>query len=545
MKKFIIFLPIIFCYIKILQAQTLSDNYQYQIDLAYDSTNRQFSGIMAMTFSQLPDDIKELPFLLLIDSTNESTIKIQINNIECDYHLAYDSIDGFQGIIVKAPSELDFSNSLELRLKFKSVKQNKYYHNNQILLNSYDFPMLHYYGNGKFIPYYQKHSDYKVDITYPPDFIIATSGKIIKKFEQDNQIHIQTEAKGIPSYGIVMSRELLVDETITEDGILIQSLYNDNDVKWGKKLLEIAEDVINFYADTIGFYPQPILTIIPGADKPYGGWPVSPNIVCVHRGIDQKGENANTHSTWITAHEIGHQYWGFNYVLEPLNYPQWFGISMGIYTDWLYSQSRDVPKDYHVFSYRYIYGFKKGYNTTVMQLVDSLDKQGFDWNNVIKHGKSYTILTMLAYEVGENVFFEIFKYCLNHYKGINVTLEMFEQICENISGKNLSWFFDQWYKTNKYLEYEISDIASEKKDGHYLTNCNVVRKGDAIVTSIEIAFKQSNGEILKKEIDGKRIENEISIETNSPIESVVIDPTETYPLVKREEYLLKNTKSHR
>ena len=200
---------------------------------------------------------------------------------------------------------------------------------------------------------------------------------------------------------------------------------------------------------------------MPGGEKPKGGWPVCPNIVAVHRGFDLKGENAESWAQWITAHEIAHQYWGFNYILEPLNYPQWFGIAMGIYTDRLYCMNRNIQMDYRKYLYKYLFGIFNGYNTTIMQETDSLDKQGFDWNNIIKHGKSFTVLRLLAYEIGEDTFLEVFRYCLNNYKGVNVTLEMFQNLCEKISNRELDTFFQQWFYSNDFLEYQIDTIINE------------------------------------------------------------------------------------
>ncbi len=69
--------------------------------------------------------------------------------------------------------------------------------------------------NRNFINYYQKHSDYKVTITYPPDFMIATSGLVVESSIKEDNVIIQTKAKDIPSYGLVMSREFIVKETKT------------------------------------------------------------------------------------------------------------------------------------------------------------------------------------------------------------------------------------------------------------------------------------------------------------------------------------------
>jgi aminopeptidase N len=539
MQKTLIIILIIFQQGHI-HGRTLFDNYQYDIDLEYDSTKRQFSGDLRLSFSNLPDSVDKLPFQFLLDSTNANSISIWLNKNECEFELKNSEYDAFTGILVDIDSKVIHSGEIDLLIRFKSVEYGEYFNSNQVLLNGHWIPKLYYFGKNGFDFNFQKHSDYTVNLSYPSDFKIATSGLITSKEEENGLTQIHTLASSIPSYGLVMSKDFLVRDTISRDGVLIRSFYYENDAKWGTKLLEIAEDVIDFYIDTLGFYPQPVLNIIPGANKPYGGWPVSPNIVCVHRGIDTKGDYALTHATWITAHEIGHQYWGFNYVLEPLNYPQWFGISMGIYTDWLYSKSRKIEKNYYSFYKSYIKGLKKGYNTTVMQLTDSLNQQGFDWNNVIKHGKSFAILRMLAYEIGEDKFFEIFNDCLKSYKGVNVTLDMFQSVCESSTNKDLDWFFNQWYLTNDYLDFEVLETKTIKKAGGYETSFTIIRKGNALASTLDYQIILENGEIKSYNFNGQLIENKINLETKEPVKQIVLDPDKKYPLTNKRDWAVVN-----
>lgn len=294
--------------------------------------------------------------------------------------------------------------------------------------------------------------------------------------------------------------------------------------------------MIKFYLDTIGFYPGKTLTIIPGYPKPYGGWPVCPNVVGVHRGIDEKGDYAETHAEWITAHEIGHQYWGFNHVLEPLDYPQWFGISMGIYTDRLYSREYNIAKNYNEFMSYYCWGVKKGYNTTIMQTTDSLEKQDFDWNNVIKHGKSFAVLTMLEDEIGEANFSKVFFHILNNCQGVNVTLNIFKNICEEKSNRELDWFFNQWYYSNDSLEYQITDAHLTQKGDSTLTECTVLREGNAVVSMVEIGFQFENTEMLVKSVNGKDTLTRISVITELPVKKILIDPSEKLPVLNKKDF---------
>jgi aminopeptidase N len=171
-----------------------------------------------------------------------------------------------------------------------------------------------------------------------------------------------------------------------------------------------------------------------------------------------------------------------------------------------------------------------------MQKIDSLKKQNFDWNNIIKHGKSYSVLRMLAYEIGEDKFYKVFKYCLSSFGGKIVTPEMFQDVCEKKSGKDLDWFFQQWYYTNDFLEYEIKTANLVEKNNKFQINCTFNKIGKAQVTDLDIGFKKEEGDIIIKTISGNEEQVNISFETNNLFTEIIIDPNRKLPLINRKDW---------
>ena len=98
--------------------------------------------------------------------------------------------------------------------------------------------------------------------------------------------------------------EVLEDQA---QDVVVRCLYKPEDKKCAELLQETAIDVINFYREWLGFYPYRILTILPGMDRPAGGYPAATSIVVIH-GMGRMEEKPELHWRWITAHEIGHQF---------------------------------------------------------------------------------------------------------------------------------------------------------------------------------------------------------------------------------------------
>jgi aminopeptidase N len=90
--------------------------------------------------------------------------------------------------------------------------------------------------------------------------------------------------------------------------------------------------------------------------------------------------------------------------------------------------------------------------------------------------KGAWILHMLRFEVGDSTFFSILRKYFNTYKYSNASTQDFISIAEQLSGKNLTQFFDQWlYKPSNIIEasYSWDTAESNTKDSTYVTHFTI------------------------------------------------------------------------
>jgi hypothetical protein len=445
--------------------------------------------------------------------------------------------DDYFGFDLLLDEEIKPSAVADVRMKFRSGRFS-YKYGYYRYLDDW-FPMVVQTVDGKPNPKQPVVSVFDVTLTYPSEYKVALSGSITSRSDSQGRVKIRSTARDIPGFGVLISKDFLVAEG-EAGGVKIISYYLKGDEKWGQRLLEYGQDIIPFYQREIGFYPQPVLYILPGyPDRPAGGYPVCPNCVVIHRNLDILKERAPEFARWITAHEIGHQYWGYGYILEDLDFPRWFGLSMGIYTDRLYCEARGLSDEpYRNFTIRYLGGVLAGVDTTILQKRSELDKLGFDWNNVIAHGKSYTVLAMLEDYLGADTFKKIFRESLRRYKGEVVTLEIFQSLCEDVSNRELGSFFHQWYRTNACLDYRIADFRTKQEDRIFVSEAVIVRKGTAVMP-LEVDLESGEGQTQVKTIDGWNKSTTVRFETGAPPVRVVLDPGERLPLLSRAEASLK------
>jgi tetratricopeptide (TPR) repeat protein len=369
---------------------------------------------------------------------------------------------------------------------------------------------------------------YKVRIEAPQGYEMAISGRLNKESGYYENDGVAT------SFGIYLAADLIKEEKETE-GVLITSLFRKDGEECGRFCLEKATEIVKYFIKWLGFYPSKYLYIIPGASRPMGGYPFASGIVVIH-GEEQFKTMPPLHWEWITAHEIGHQYWG-EYVMSddyPYGYTStWLMIGMGICTDQGYTRFRNMSNEKHLaFLNRYLDGVTKQYDTTEDAPPSLRKKQNYDQNNILIHGKGFSILSALESVLGKETFERVFKTCLKEYGGKRLGYRQFWKVCQKVSGQNLDWFFEQWVRSNKYLCYQVVSQESRKEGEKYISHIRVEANFDSIMMPIPVKAVFDDGTSQVKITDRFCKVNNISFESSTKLKEVILDPENQLALQK-------------
>jgi len=367
---------------------------------------------------------------------------------------------------------------------------------------------------------FQNHDDYDVKIDIPSGWLVATSGR----FDPETGFY---NARNVRTFGFFVGKGYQVMEDHAGE-TLVRCAFNEQSRECARLLLETAVDVINYYRECFGFYPYDVLTIVPGDERSVGGYPVATNLVAVHSQERMTGL-PELHWRWITAHEIGHQYWG-EYVLEK-DSPGWLWIGLGIYADREYVRARNLGLEKHQnLMSRYLDGMRRHLDTTVDITPEQLKKTSFDFNNVVIHGKGYSIISALACFLGKETFDRIYKRCLKEYAGRRLGADEFQAVCEEEYAQNLDWFFYQWLRTNRHLYYQVSSQECTEHNGRYISKVEVDCPGTLkMPVPVEACFE--DGTCQRKFTDRFLDENTLYFESTSPLKKVRLDPDSELAMV--------------
>jgi len=368
---------------------------------------------------------------------------------------------------------------------------------------------------------YETVDDYDIQCDFPDEYTLVTSGL----FDTEQK---RFSARGIRSFGLVLLRNCKVIHTRSGD-TEINCYFEAGAEKCADLIAKTAEEVIDFYRNWLGFYPHKILHIVPGGlSNPAGGYPIATSIVGIH-GQKQFDSAPESHWRFITAHEIGHQYWMEHVLQAPDEF--WLMIGLGVYADRAFMRAngygdkheRDMMK-------RYVEGVRENLDTRIDRTAEEVERVTFDYNNIVTHGKGFAIISALAYTLGNETFESAYRRCLTEFAGRPLRAADFQRICEEESSQNLDWFFDPWLRTNQFLSYEIASHDIQKKENRYEMKERIRRSG-TLRMSIPVTAYFEDGSSQVQYTNRLLDESELTFTSQSPLKEIELDARGELPLV--------------
>jgi tetratricopeptide (TPR) repeat protein len=355
--------------------------------------------------------------------------------------------------------------------------------------------------------------DYEVRIQSPDGYGVGTSGRYDPRSGE-------YRAEGIRVFGLFIGKGYQSEEADAGD-VNVRAVFTAAGRSCAELLLRTAVDVIGFYRQQFGFYPQRSLTIVPGMDYPAGGYPAASGLAVIH-GQERLAERPEAFWRWITAHEIGHMYWS-NYVLgqgeEPLT---WLMIGLGIHADREYRRAHRI-KEAGALEQNYVSGVRQGLDTTMDVTDEQLESIKWDFNNTVEHGKSIAMVNALESVVGAEIFARIYGRCLKDYAGRQLGWREFQRVSEMESGQDLGWFFEEWVRSPESADYRVAGQECSPSGGKFECAVRVERLG-AMRMPVTVAARFEDGSEQRARTDRLADMDELRFEADSALKSVVVEP---------------------
>lgn len=224
------------------------------------------------------------------------------------------------------------------------------------------------------------------------------------------------------------------------------------------KLTGVKEAVEYFSAL---FYPYPFV------DEKYAQVyaPLSgamENQTCTHINTDIGWEDWGV----ITAHELSHSWWGNSTGFGLLKHV-WLSEGLATYSAALWVEHRDGPQAYENYFETDIAG-KYLANPSVFYYT-VLDPPWSLIYSELTYEKPAAVLHMLRRLIGDEKFFNILRTYGERFKDSTALSQDFEEVTNQVSGDDYSWFFDEWLRSPAHPQYMITWSGEDAGDSSLIT----------------------------------------------------------------------------
>jgi hypothetical protein len=373
---------------------------------------------------------------------------------------------------------------------------------------------------------------FRIRLGAPPGFTAAVSGRL------DPASGAYVSDCVTTHFGIFLSKSMKVERRLA-DGVEISALFTEKGRDCALFCLNAAAEIIPFYKKWLGSYPHRSLVILPGGTEPMGGYPYASGLVVIHgqETFDPaKGAKGNTWWTWITAHEIGHQYWGESAMSADVAgdfTESWLMIGLGICADKEYMLRSGRGWDRHRgFIDGYLEGVRAGHDTTLDAPPSLVKAQRYDRNNILIHGKGFAVLSALETVLGRGTFDRLYRRAVREFSGRRIGWREFQRLAEAESGQGLDWFFEDWVRSAKVLEHRVVSKASTPAEGGFASEVRVEYGTNSVRMPVPVRAVFEDGTVTNAMTDRLVRTNVLRFSGRSPLREVVLDPDRRLGLVE-------------
>jgi aminopeptidase N len=328
--------------------------------------------------------------------------------------------------------------------------------------------------------------------------------------------------------------------------VKIHLLMSPGNMPSAPRYLQAQKGALKLFDEWIGPYPYDRITIV---DPPHDG---------INAGGMEYPTLFTADTTWympkglllpetVVVHEFGHQYW-YGMVATNEFEEAWLDEGINTYTetkimDALYGKDTSALRTRFATAGE-VADHRAGlFSPPYLRLPDTdpITRLGWRFYNdeaygSITYSKTTLALIMLEKITGEDAMRRALHTYFMRYRFTHPTGEDFLKTIEEVSGKDLRWYFNQAIYGTNILDYEILDAHSEplniaKPDNApsksspdiYRTTVAVHRKGDFIFP-VDVEIKFEDGKKIVEHWDGQDRWVRYRYDRPAKIVSAEVDP---------------------
>ncbi|MCK4224026.1 MAG: M1 family metallopeptidase [candidate division Zixibacteria bacterium] len=373
---------------------------------------------------------------------------------------------------------------------------------------------------------------YHVSITAPLNYVIGATGYLVEGHTNpDSTKTLVFHAKNVHDFAWAASPDYQISKR-TLDGIEVSFYYKPEHKESVDRIMDYAEFALRHYNSSFGKYHYSHFTIVDTKIGLAGGAMEYPTLITISPSrLPPERIRADA---LVVFHEIAHQWW-YGMVASNEFEEAWLDEGFAVYSERRALEKR-FGKSANIID---LWGIKVSdldharFGNVLDLQSDPVVRNSWEFRNYLSyHCKVYfkasLVLETLRNYLGEEAMDELIKKYFQRYKFKHPKTRDFIQLVNEVTGEDLTFWFEQLLYGTGICDYEVTSIESipiESKDKkrRYTNRVEVRRLGEVIIP-VDVVIELEDGEKIKQIWDGKERWHKIEMETDSKIEAVLIDP---------------------
>ena len=397
---------------------------------------------------------------------------------------------------------------------------------------------------------------YDVTLTVPRDGIVGATGTLQQ--ERDNGDRTKTitfRADDVHDFAWTIDPRFQVVEDHVR-GTTVRLLLQPDHLSQAGRHLQAAKTAIEHYADWIGEYPYPQLTIVdPGPGGSGAGGMEYPTLITV--GTAWWMPAGLRLPEFVTVHEFGHQYW---YGMLASNEFEEAWLDEGV-NSWMESSIMDAAYGaaaYIEFSSvrfnsvplrRWRYLVAASHDPMVRPAWQFLDRSSY---SAISYAKTALVFDTLDAYLGNGILRNALAAYYQQWRFRHPHGGDLLRIINDHAHQDLNWYFDQTVSGTGTLDYAVTRVNADETHGfagypissskvgeelspgktderRYRSEVVVERLG-AVLMPVDVQIRFDDGTGVTEHWDGRDRWKRFEYTGTQRVEWAVVDPNHTMPL---------------
>jgi aminopeptidase N len=359
-------------------------------------------------------------------------------------------------------------------------------------------------------------------ITVPRDLKVASNGLLVNTINKSgNMTEYQWETRYPMNYYLASMAISNYDEytiyakpsQLNGESIPIQNfiLNKTNYLAQHREAIDKTADLINFFSDKFGIYPF--------YKEKYGN-------ALAYFGGGMEHQTMTTIKNFnftLNAHELAHQWFG-NHVTCKSWQDIWINEGFASYAEYMALKAfygENFSKDWIIYAQEYAMEKPNG---SVFIPFEELTNETRIFNGQLSYKKGAAIIHTLRWIINDDSkFFESLKTFLNRYGNSVASGQDFIDVVEEITGKDLTNYINEWYYGKGYPYYTINWSKNGSTLKITLNQTTSSDNPEFFTTPVEILIKTDNGNRYFT-INPASETTETSFQITGNVTDITIDP---------------------